>query len=72
MFYVSASLPSHLFILLFISFNRCHVYIDKPNYTKLPEPTDEENDMLDLAFELKEKYGRAREGKGSRRQGSEG
>jgi len=32
----------------------CHVVLDKESYDKLPEPSDEENDMLDLAFGLKE------------------
>ena len=40
------------------------MYIDKANFAKLSEPTDEENDMLDLAFELKEKY--VWEGRGGR------
>jgi ferredoxin len=31
----------------------CHVIIQNPeHYNHLPEPTDEENDMLDLAFGL--------------------
>jgi len=31
----------------------CHVIVtDQDYYDKLPEPTDEENDMLDLAFGL--------------------
>lgn len=33
----------------------CHVVVmDEDYYKKLPEPTDEENDMLDLAFGLTE------------------
>lgn len=33
----------------------CHVIVmDEKYYNKLPEPTDEENDMLDLAFGLTE------------------
>eukprot|EP01103_Thecamoeba_quadrilineata_P019694 TRINITY_DN8093_c0_g1_i1.p1 TRINITY_DN8093_c0_g1~~TRINITY_DN8093_c0_g1_i1.p1 ORF type:complete len:174 (+),score=28.98 TRINITY_DN8093_c0_g1_i1:71-592(+) len=32
----------------------CHVILPKEFYDKLPEPTDEENDMLDLAFGLSE------------------
>jgi len=33
----------------------CHVIVmDEDYYNKLPEPTDEENDMLDLAFGLTE------------------
>ncbi|KNE64169.1 hypothetical protein AMAG_09211 [Allomyces macrogynus ATCC 38327] len=30
----------------------CHVVVDPAFYDKIPEPTDEENDMLDLAFGL--------------------
>lgn len=30
----------------------CHVILDSENYKSLPEPVDEENDMLDLAFGL--------------------
>ncbi|KAJ1672845.1 mitochondrial matrix iron-sulfur protein, partial [Spiromyces aspiralis] len=30
----------------------CHVILDEEVYDKLPEPSDEENDMLDLAFGL--------------------
>ncbi|CAG8530780.1 7679_t:CDS:10 [Paraglomus brasilianum] len=32
----------------------CHVVVDPAYYDKLDEPTDEENDMLDLAFGLTE------------------
>jgi ferredoxin len=32
----------------------CHVILDSETYKKLPEPVDEENDMLDLAFGLTE------------------
>lgn len=32
----------------------CHVIVEPEYYSKLPEPTDEENDMLDLAFGLSE------------------
>lgn len=32
----------------------CHVILDEEYYNKLPEATDEENDMLDLAFGLTE------------------
>lgn len=32
----------------------CHVYVDQENYDKLEEPSDDENDMLDLAFGLEE------------------
>ncbi|KAG0041158.1 hypothetical protein BGZ83_002232, partial [Gryganskiella cystojenkinii] len=30
----------------------CHLILDEGSYSKLEEPTDEENDMLDLAFGL--------------------
>ncbi|TPX34847.1 hypothetical protein SmJEL517_g02612 [Synchytrium microbalum] len=30
----------------------CHVIVDQKYYDKLEEPSDEENDMLDLAFAL--------------------
>ncbi|KAJ3055351.1 hypothetical protein HK097_010777 [Rhizophlyctis rosea] len=32
----------------------CHVIVDPEFYDHIPEPTDEENDMLDLAFGLTE------------------
>ncbi|KAI3637860.1 hypothetical protein MIR68_004509 [Amoeboaphelidium protococcarum] len=32
----------------------CHVIMDQEDYEKLDEPSDEENDMLDLAFGLTE------------------
>jgi ferredoxin len=32
----------------------CHVIVDKDYYKKLPDPSDEEDDMLDLAFGLTE------------------
>ncbi|EGC39960.1 hypothetical protein DICPUDRAFT_25949, partial [Dictyostelium purpureum] len=32
----------------------CHVHVQQKYFDMLPEPTDEENDMLDLAFDLKE------------------
>ncbi|KAJ1923871.1 mitochondrial matrix iron-sulfur protein [Tieghemiomyces parasiticus] len=32
----------------------CHVILDPEEYDKLEEPSDEENDMLDLAFGLTE------------------
>lgn len=32
----------------------CHVILDKKSYDELDEPSDEENDMLDLAFGLSE------------------
>jgi ferredoxin len=34
----------------------CHVVLDPEIYDKLPEPEDEENDMLDLAFGLEDTY----------------
>jgi len=34
----------------------CHLILDEPSYSKLEEPTDEENDMLDLAFGLSDTY----------------
>ncbi|OAJ44083.1 hypothetical protein, variant [Batrachochytrium dendrobatidis JEL423] len=34
----------------------CHVVVDQEYYDKLSEPSDEENDMLDLAFGLTERY----------------
>ena len=33
-----------------------HVIVDPEFYDHIPEPTDEENDMLDLAFGLTETY----------------
>ena len=30
----------------------CHVIVDPEDYEKLPEPTEDEEDMLDLAFAL--------------------
>lgn len=30
----------------------CHIILPKDYYARLPEPSDEENDMLDLAFGL--------------------
>lgn len=32
----------------------CHVIVDPEYFDKLPEPSDDENDMLDLAFGLTE------------------
>ncbi|KAL3894992.1 MAG: hypothetical protein SGCHY_004957 [Lobulomycetales sp.] len=32
----------------------CHLIVDTSFYDKIPEPSDEENDMLDLAFGLTE------------------
>lgn len=32
----------------------CHVIVEPEYYKRLPEPSDEENDMLDLAFGLTE------------------
>jgi hypothetical protein len=33
-----------------------HVILEERIFNALPEPTDEENDMLDLAFGLTETY----------------
>lgn len=33
-----------------VACSTCHVVVDPSHYDKLEEPTDEENDMLDLAF----------------------
>lgn len=30
----------------------CHLILDEASFDKLEEPSDEENDMLDLAFGL--------------------
>eukprot|EP00906_Rhabdomonas_costata_P028049 RCo039804 len=32
----------------------CHVYVQKDYFEKLPKPTEDELDMLDLALDLKE------------------
>jgi len=32
----------------------CHVYVDEPTFERLPEACDDELDMLDLAFGLRE------------------
>lgn len=37
-----------------VACSTCHVIVDPSYYEKLEEPTDEENDMLDLAFGLEE------------------
>ncbi|CCG83928.1 protein of unknown function [Taphrina deformans PYCC 5710] len=37
-----------------VACSTCHVIVDPDHYEKLEEPTDEENDMLDLAFGLEE------------------
>jgi ferredoxin len=34
----------------------CHVVLEPKYYEMLSEPTDEENDMLDLAFGLSDTY----------------
>ncbi|CAO3598252.1 unnamed protein product [Absidia cylindrospora] len=36
----------------FLACSTCHVICDQENYDKMEEPTNEENDMLDLAFGL--------------------
>ncbi|KAJ3092851.1 mitochondrial matrix iron-sulfur protein [Quaeritorhiza haematococci] len=40
--------------LLIFGFSTGHVIVDQEYYDKLEEPSDEENDMLDLAFGLTE------------------
>ncbi|WVR09303.1 hypothetical protein IAU60_006368 [Kwoniella sp. DSM 27419] len=37
-----------------VACSTCHVIIDPEHYDQLPEPDDEENDMLDLAFGLED------------------
>ncbi len=37
-----------------LSCSTCHLILEKENCVKLKPPTDEENDMLDLAFGLTE------------------
>ncbi|BFZ55023.1 mitochondrial matrix iron-sulfur protein [Savitreella phatthalungensis] len=37
-----------------VACSTCHVVVEPSYYDKLEEPTDEENDMLDLAFGLEE------------------
>jgi ferredoxin len=37
-----------------LSCSTCHLILEKDNYVKLKPPSDEENDMLDLAFGLSE------------------
>lgn len=39
-----------------VACSTCHVILDSKSYGMLNEPTDEENDMLDLAFGLSETY----------------
>ena len=39
-----------------IACSTCNVILDPEVYDKLPEPEDEENDMLDLAFALEDTY----------------
>ncbi|GLG96242.1 Adrenodoxin, mitochondrial [Gryllus bimaculatus] len=40
----------------------CHVILSKEDYDRIPsKPLDDENDMLDLAFELTETYGHPNE-----------
>ena len=34
----------------------CHIILPKDIYNQLPEPSEEENDMLDLAFGLTQTY----------------
>ncbi|RPD70639.1 ferredoxin [Lentinus tigrinus ALCF2SS1-7] len=35
-----------------VACSTCHVILDPESYDKLPEPEDDENDMLDMAFGL--------------------
>ncbi|KAI0762580.1 2Fe-2S ferredoxin-type domain-containing protein [Fomes fomentarius] len=35
-----------------VACSTCHVILDSESYDKLPEPEDDENDMLDMAFGL--------------------
>ncbi|PIL29386.1 hypothetical protein GSI_09438 [Ganoderma sinense ZZ0214-1] len=35
-----------------VACSTCHVILDQDSYDKLPEPEDDENDMLDMAFGL--------------------
>ncbi|RDX45580.1 ferredoxin, partial [Lentinus brumalis] len=35
-----------------VACSTCHVILDPESYEKLPEPEDDENDMLDMAFGL--------------------
>ncbi|KAI1790027.1 2Fe-2S ferredoxin-type domain-containing protein [Ganoderma leucocontextum] len=35
-----------------VACSTCHVILDQVSYDKLPEPEDDENDMLDMAFGL--------------------
>ena len=37
----------------------CHVIVEKAYFDKLPKPSEEEVDMLDLAAGLTDTYGRA-------------
>jgi len=32
----------------------CHLYVEEGRFNEIPEPSDEENDMLDLAWGLKD------------------
>jgi ferredoxin len=39
-----------------IACSTCHVILEPDTYDLLPEPEDEENDMLDMAFGLTDTY----------------
>ena len=39
-----------------IACSTCHVILEPDKYDLLPEPEDEENDMLDMAFGLTDTY----------------
>lgn len=36
-----------------LSCSTCHVIVSEEDFDRLPDPTDDEEDMLDLAYELK-------------------
>jgi hypothetical protein len=42
--------------IIFDSLRAGHVIVEEKYYEKLDEPSDEENDMLDLAFGLTDTY----------------
>ena len=37
----------------------CHVYVDEKDFGKLKEPSEQEEDMLDLAYGVSQLYARA-------------
>lgn len=56
--YIKSSLVRNKFLFFLgacegtLSCSTCHLILDKNNYDLLKPPTDEENDMLDLAYGL--------------------